>query len=165
MSIEDYNYVIHKVCAKLWFCEKEPLEEDKIEKTLQTMLLLIGSYHINIRPGTTNTMLTSFVIYSRLRSMMSLILRIIMLGLLLFLRSIIMRRIHISLFFSRKIIRKKNSRFVRRRRNKRKNRQLAKTMKKDVASFKGSNILCRACGGFKHITEKCRTPKHLVALY
>jgi hypothetical protein len=38
-------------------------------------------------------------------------------------------------------------------------------MKKDVASFKGSNILCRACGGFKHITEKCCTPKHLVALY
>jgi hypothetical protein len=38
-------------------------------------------------------------------------------------------------------------------------------MKKDVASFKGRNILCRACGGFKHITEKCCTPKHLVALY
>jgi hypothetical protein len=37
-SIEDYNHVIHKVCAKLWFCENEPSEEDKIEKTLQTML-------------------------------------------------------------------------------------------------------------------------------
>jgi hypothetical protein len=37
-SIENYNHAIHKVCAKLWFCEKEPSEEDKIEKSLQTML-------------------------------------------------------------------------------------------------------------------------------
>jgi hypothetical protein len=36
-SIEDYNHAIHKVCAKLWFCEKEPSKEDKIKKTLQTM--------------------------------------------------------------------------------------------------------------------------------
>jgi hypothetical protein len=52
-------------------------------------------------------MLTSFVIYSRLRSMMSLILKIItniMLGLLLSLRFITMRR---SLTFSRIIIRRK----------------------------------------------------------
>jgi hypothetical protein len=34
----DYNHAIHKVCAKLRFCEKEPLEKDKIKKTLQTML-------------------------------------------------------------------------------------------------------------------------------
>jgi hypothetical protein len=31
--------------------------------------------------------------------------------------------------------------------------------------FKGSNVQCRAGGGFKHTAEKCRTPKHLVALY
>jgi hypothetical protein len=37
-SIEDYNHVSHKVCVKLQFCENELLEEDKIEKTLQTML-------------------------------------------------------------------------------------------------------------------------------
>jgi hypothetical protein len=69
--------------------------------------ILIGSYNINIGPGTTNTMLTSFVIYSRLRSTMSLILKIItniVLGLLFFLRFIIMRR---SLILPRKIIRRK----------------------------------------------------------
>jgi hypothetical protein len=38
-SIENYNHVIHKVCAKLRFCEKELLEENKTKKTLQTMLL------------------------------------------------------------------------------------------------------------------------------
>jgi hypothetical protein len=36
-SIEDYNHAIHKVYAKLRLCEKEPSEDDKIEKTLQTM--------------------------------------------------------------------------------------------------------------------------------
>jgi hypothetical protein len=35
-SIEDYNNAIHKICAKLQFCEKEPSEMDKIEKSLQT---------------------------------------------------------------------------------------------------------------------------------
>jgi hypothetical protein len=38
-------------------------------------------------------------------------------------------------------------------------------MKKDGTPSKGSNVQCRTCGGFKHTTEKCRTPKHLVALY
>jgi hypothetical protein len=94
-SIEDYNHAIHKVCAKLQFCEKEPSEEDKIENTLQIMLPSDRSYNINIKPKTTNTMLTSFVTYSRLRSMINLLLRIItniMLGLLVSLRFITMRR-------------------------------------------------------------------------
>jgi hypothetical protein len=38
-------------------------------------------------------------------------------------------------------------------------------MKKDGAPSKGSNVQCRACRAFKHTTEKCHTPKHLVALY
>jgi hypothetical protein len=38
-------------------------------------------------------------------------------------------------------------------------------MKKDGTPSKGSNVQCRACRDFKHTTEKCRTPKHLVALY
>jgi hypothetical protein len=38
-------------------------------------------------------------------------------------------------------------------------------MKKDSASSKGNNVQCKACRAFKHTTEKCRTPKHLVALY
>jgi hypothetical protein len=36
--IVDYNHVVHKICIKLRFCEKEPSEGDKIEKTLQRML-------------------------------------------------------------------------------------------------------------------------------
>jgi hypothetical protein len=37
-SIGEYNHAVHKICARLWFCEKEPSEADKIEMTLQTML-------------------------------------------------------------------------------------------------------------------------------
>jgi hypothetical protein len=38
--IEDYNHIVHKICARLRFCEKEPYKVDKIEKTLQTMFPL-----------------------------------------------------------------------------------------------------------------------------
>jgi hypothetical protein len=37
-SIGEYNHTVHKICARLRFCEKEPFETDKIEKTLQTMI-------------------------------------------------------------------------------------------------------------------------------
>jgi hypothetical protein len=37
-SVADYNHAIHKICSKLKFCEKEPTDADKIEKTLSTML-------------------------------------------------------------------------------------------------------------------------------
>jgi hypothetical protein len=38
-------------------------------------------------------------------------------------------------------------------------------MKKDGPSSKGNNMQCKACGAFKHIAEKCHTPKHPVTLY
>jgi hypothetical protein len=48
-SIRDYNRVVHKICAKLRFYEKEPSDEEKIEKTLTTMLpsdrVLKHQYH------------------------------------------------------------------------------------------------------------------------
>jgi len=37
-SVADYNYVVNRICSKLKFCEKEPTDADKIEKTLSTML-------------------------------------------------------------------------------------------------------------------------------
>jgi hypothetical protein len=94
-SIEDNNHAIHKICAKLWFCEKEHQKRIRLKRHFKICSLLIESYNINTGPETTNTMLTSFVTYSRLRSMMNLLLRIInnvMLGLLLSLRFITMRR-------------------------------------------------------------------------
>jgi hypothetical protein len=32
-SIGDYNHDVHKICTKLWFCEKETFDEDKIENS------------------------------------------------------------------------------------------------------------------------------------
>jgi hypothetical protein len=70
-------------------------QRTRLQRLFSLCSLLIGSYNINIGPGTTNTMMTSFVTYSRSRSMMNLLLRIItnvVLGLLISLRFIIMRR-------------------------------------------------------------------------
>ena len=37
-SMADYNHTVYRICSKLKFCEKEPTDADKIEKTLSTML-------------------------------------------------------------------------------------------------------------------------------
>ena len=37
-SMADYNHDVHMICSKLKFCEKEPTDAHKIEKTLSTML-------------------------------------------------------------------------------------------------------------------------------
>jgi hypothetical protein len=77
------------------FMRKNHQKMTRLKRLFKLCSLLIGSYNINIRSGTTNIMLTSFVTYSRLRSMMNLLLRIItnvILGLLLSLRFITMRR-------------------------------------------------------------------------
>ncbi|KAJ1255406.1 hypothetical protein BS78_K245400 [Paspalum vaginatum] len=36
-SAEDYNHAIHNICTRLKFCEKEPSDAEKIQKTLATM--------------------------------------------------------------------------------------------------------------------------------
>jgi hypothetical protein len=77
------------------FVRKNHQRRTRLKRLFKLCSVLIESYNINIRPGTTNAMRTSFVTYSRLRRMMNLLLRIItnvVLGLLLSLRSITMRR-------------------------------------------------------------------------
>jgi hypothetical protein len=39
-TVDEFNHVVHKICSKLRFCEREHTEADKIEKTLSTMLPL-----------------------------------------------------------------------------------------------------------------------------
>jgi hypothetical protein len=36
-TVDDYNHVVHIICPRLKFCEKEPTDADKIEKILSTM--------------------------------------------------------------------------------------------------------------------------------
>jgi hypothetical protein len=77
------------------FVRKNHQMRTRLKRLFKLYSLLIGYYSINIGPGTSSIVLTSFVTYSRLRSMMNLLLRIItnvVLGLLLSLRSITMRK-------------------------------------------------------------------------
>jgi hypothetical protein len=77
------------------FVRKNHQRRIRLRTLFKLCFPLIGSYNINTRPRNTNTMLTSFVTYSRLRSMMNMLLRIItnnVLGLLLSLRFTTMRR-------------------------------------------------------------------------
>jgi hypothetical protein len=155
-SIEYYNHAIHKVCDKLWFCEKEPSEEDKIENTLQTMLpsdrVLQHKYRavLELLQAEKHDELT---IKNHHQCHVG---------------SPPLPEIHhnekkASAFKDSTL--KKNGRSTRHRRNRQKNKKLSKSMKKDGASSKGNNVQCKACGTLKHTVEKCRTPKHLVALY
>jgi hypothetical protein len=36
-SVTDYNHTVHNICTRLKFCEKEPTDAEKIQKTLSTM--------------------------------------------------------------------------------------------------------------------------------
>jgi hypothetical protein len=164
-SIEDYNHAIYKVCAKLRFCEKELSEEDNIEKTLQTMLPFDRVLQYQYRAwnyqyyadliryllqGEKHDELTIKNHHQRHNRVAPL------------------PEIHHNekkASASKDSNPKKNGRSIRRRRNRQKNRKLSKMMKKDGTSSKGNNVQRKACGAFKHTTEKCRTPKHLVALY
>jgi hypothetical protein len=77
------------------FVRRNHQRRTRLKRLFKLCSLLIRSYNINTGPGTTNTMLASYVTYSRMRSMMNLLLRIttnIMLGLLLSLKFITMRR-------------------------------------------------------------------------
>jgi hypothetical protein len=164
-SIEDYNHAIYKVCTKLRFCEKEPSEEDKIEKTLQTILPSDWVLHHQYR-------VRNYQHYADL------------------IRDLLQAEKHDELTIknhhqhcvgaaplpeihhnekkasaSKDLTPKKNGRSARRRRNSQKNRKLSKSMKKDGASSKGNNVQCKACRTFKHTSDKCRTHKHIVALY
>jgi hypothetical protein len=77
------------------FVRRNHQRRTRLKRLFKLCSPLIGSYNTNTGPGTTNTMLSSFVTYSRPRSMMNLLLRIItniILELLLSLRFITMRR-------------------------------------------------------------------------
>jgi hypothetical protein len=71
-SIKDYNHDVLKICVKLQFCEKEPSELDKIEKTLQTMLTSDRILQLQYLEITKITQIL-FMISSKQKSMMSLV--------------------------------------------------------------------------------------------
>jgi hypothetical protein len=69
----EYNNVIHKICARFLFCEKEPSKVNKIEKHFKPCFLRIESCNINIVPRIIKLTQILFMISSIQKSMISLL--------------------------------------------------------------------------------------------
>jgi hypothetical protein len=167
-SVGAYNHEVHKICSKLRFCEKEPSELEKIEKTLSTMLpadrILQQQYRAR-----------NYQVYSEL------------------IHVLLQAEKHDELLLKNSHQRpvgaaplpevhanfQKNNKFngsskgqgknfkgkFNRNRNK-KNKPHNSDKGKGKAKNKfDKTILCQKCGCYKHVTKKCRTPRHLVNLY
>jgi hypothetical protein len=132
--------IIHKVCTKLRFCEKEPLEEDKIENTLQTMLP--SDRVLQHQYWTRNYQHYAHLIRDLLQAKKHDELTIknhhqCRIG------AAPLPEIHHNekkASASKDSNPKKNAMFARRCRNRQKNRKLSKMMKKDGTSSKGNNV-------------------------
>jgi hypothetical protein len=139
-SIEDYNHAIHKVYAKLHFSEKESSKEDKIKKTLQTIppsdRILQHQYQAWNYQHYAN--LIRDLLQAKKHDELTI-------------KNHHQRHVRVAPLpeihhiekkpnFSKDNNPKKNGRTARRRCNRRKNRQLAKTMKKDGTPYKGNNV-------------------------
>jgi len=166
-SVADYNHAVHKICSKLKFCEKEPTDADKIEKTLSTMLPADRVLQQQYRAS-------NYTVYSQL------------------IHTLTQAEKHDELLMKnhhkhptgaaplpevhnvqKKV--KNNKRFKgsssddpknkpgKRKFNK-KQKPNAKNKQNGEAKSK-NDTKCHRCGTFNHFAKDCRTPKHLVALY
>jgi hypothetical protein len=164
-SIGDYNHAIHKICARLRFCGKEPSDADKIEKTLQTMLPSdrVLQHQYRARNYQTYSELIHDLLQAEKHDELTM-------------KNHKQRRvgaapmpeIHHAMKDEKKGNGFKNhSKFSdnskKRRRNKRKGKKNTKAPRKDTTTSKDEK--CKKCGCYNHPTNKCRTPRHLVALY
>jgi hypothetical protein len=160
-SIGDYNHVVHKICAKLRFCKKESSDEDKIEKTLTTMLSSDRVLKHQYRGR--NYQHYSELIHGLLQAEND---------------ELTMRNHHqrpigtaplLEVNYSSKDKDKidgtkpsKNvGKFKKGKKNKyKKNKSKDQSLGKGKKSFK-----CHRCGGANHIVKKCKIPQHLIDLY
>jgi hypothetical protein len=161
-SIGDYNHAIHKICAKLRFCEKEPSDEDKIEKTLTTMLpsdrVLKHQYRVR------NYQHYSELIQDLLQSEKH--------------DELTMRNHHqhpvgtaplSDVNYSSKGKKKtdgaKPSKNVGKFKKGKKNKHKKNKFKDQTSKIGKKSFKCHHCGGANHIAKKCKIPQHLVDLY
>jgi hypothetical protein len=119
------------------FVRKNHQRRTRLKRLFKLCSLLAGSYNNNIRPKTTNTTMSSFVTYSRLRKHDELTIKN---HHQCYVGAAPLPEIHHNekkASTSKDSNPKKNGRSARRRRNRRKNRQLSKTMKRMVPLLRG----------------------------
>ena len=162
-SVADYNHAVHKICSKLKFCEKEPTDADKIEKTLSTMLpsdrVLQQQYRAK-----------NYQVYSQLIHTLTQAEKH---------AELLMKNHHKHPVGSAPLPEVHNvqknaknkkfngttpkNKFGKRKHNKGQ-RPNSYKRNKDNARSKNDNK-CHRCGDFSHFSKNCSAPKHLVALY
>ncbi|KAM3189271.1 hypothetical protein ACQJBY_067907 [Aegilops geniculata] len=165
-SIGEYNHVVHKICSKLRFCEKEPTEGEKIEKTLSTMLpsdrILQQQYPAR-----------NYTVYSELIHMLlqaekhdELLAKN---GSQRPVGAQPLPEVHLNVANRQKFNgtprgKQSNFKHKRKRNGNRRSRYPGKGKGTSKLRFDKSK-LCNKCGCSMHSTEKCTMPKHLVMLY
>lgn len=163
-TVADYNHAVHRICSRLKFCEKEPSDADKIEKTLSTM-------HPSDRITQQQYRAHGYTVYSKLIHTLSQAEKH---------DELLMKNHHKhpvgsaplpevnSVQKDNKNKQKFQRRDPRNKFNKRKfkkgNKPQSDNKKKDNAKSKNDKR-CHRCGDYSHFARDCKTPKHLVALY
>jgi hypothetical protein len=161
-SIGEYNHVVHKICARLRFWEKEPSEEDKIEKALQTMLPSDRMLQLQYRAKNYQTY--SDIVHDLLQEEKHDDLTLCnhhqrSVG------SAPLPEVQYNVKSNKKgdgpkILQKQFGKFKKGKWNSKNLKNIAKGQGKG----KGKAFTCHKCGGPNHFARKCRTPKHLVEL-
>lgn len=167
-SVEEYNRAVHNICSKLKFCDKEPKDPEKIEKTLSTMLPADRVLQHQFRA-------MKFEHYSELIHILTQAEK----------HDELLLKNHHKLPTGAKPLPevhnnvqnsnsdKFNGQFRPFTKNFKGNKNFKRNNKyKAYNKGKGNSKprfdkskTCNKCGCFKHTTKKCRTPKHLVDLY
>ena len=164
-SIGEFNHAVHKICSKLKFCDKEPSEAEKIEKTLSTMLPAdrILQQQYRARQFTRYSDLIHVLLQAEKHD------------------ELLMKNHHQRPVGAAPLPEvhanfQKNNKFngssqrpsnFKGKQNRNKNFK-PRVTEKGKGTFKpqyDKSKVCQKCGCFKHITKKCRTPRHLVDLY
>uniref|UniRef100_A0ACD5ZI53 Uncharacterized protein n=1 Tax=Avena sativa TaxID=4498 RepID=A0ACD5ZI53_AVESA len=165
-SVGDYNHEVHKISSKLRFCEKEPTDAEKIEKTLSTMLpserLLQQQYRAR-----------DYQVYSDL---IHILLQAEKHDELLAkngsqrpIGSQPLPEVHMNVANGRKFggaFNGNQSNFKGKRKRNRNMKPRNSDRGKGTAKPKYDKTkLCDKCGCYTHPTNKCKIPKHLAILY
>ena len=172
-SVGEYNHEVHSICTRLRFCEKEPMDAEKINKTLSTMhpsdRVLCNQYRKE-RHQVYSQLIHSLTQAERNDELLMKNHRLLPVG------SAPLPEVHNvqnNAQNKRKFGgppqgnpqnfpngRRRNRNFIKNRRHK-----ANKRARKNAPPTSQNARLCHKCGCDTHFAATCHTPKHLVDLY